>query len=304
MALTLFVKTRLIKCAIGLGYVGFALVISAILLYLNFPSEPVRRYLETLAGEVAPTLTCRLGRIEPELPFALKARAVSLHRTGTSEIPLFKGRALVLWPDISALARGRAGLGFACRAYGGRITGTAVAATLSAKGPYETAVRIEEVVLERYPVLHEILERKISGTLDGKIFLRIAENAGALAGAGTGDISIKNGRVEFEEPFLDLDGLDLNRVTAGLRLEGRRLLVDRFELEGLQMAAHGSGTVVLDPVIQESAIDMTVFIKPVDGFSAKRDGGRGAPAFWMPEIDHGQFTLHVLGPIAHPRIGF
>jgi len=291
------------KRTIWFGYVLFGGLVVLLSLYVCFPSEAARQYLEALASQVEPTIVLSIERIRPALPFGLKADQASFRLKDEPGIFLFKADSFVVMPSLQTLTLMRPAFSFDCRAYGGRIKGIIASSTLDFRGPFSSELKISGLRLDLYTALKEKLKRDCSGIMDGT-FTYGWTRGGFLRGAGDGGFSVANGKIFFAKPFMDLQSIDFRRIDVRMVLDGQKIILDGFDFGGKQMEAAASGTIHLDPVFDRSSLDLTVSVKPSPDFLIEKRELFDAVRFVTKRLQEGRFTLNIRGTVAQPRINF
>lgn len=286
-----------------LGYVLFAAVASGMFLYVCFPSEAVREYLQGSASRLAPTLALRVYKVRPAFPLGLKLENTDLAFKERPGIPLFKTDSFVLMPSVRILALRGPAFRFACRAYGGKIQGVVVFKTFSLGGPVQSDVELTDVRLDQYPCLKEWLKRELTGTMSGSV--TYAGSPGSfLQGSGEGDLSILEGSVRFAQPFLGVESVSFHRIDARMVLEKQELSLARCDFKGKDVEGKASGTIHVNPHFPRSRLDLEVAVKTSAAFLTDEGGLFGAATFLGQRLRKGDFRIHIHGTVAQPRIDF
>ena len=285
------------------SYVVFVGFVGLVSLYISFPSDAARKYLEGLAEHLAPQLVMKVEHIRPALPFGLKADQTSFAYRDKPRIFLVKADSFVVMPKVWTFFLRKPAFRFDCQAYGGRIKGRIGSSNLNFEGPYSSYVKVFHVDLDKCSAFKETLKRDFSGTLDGEVTFQWVPD-GFLQGSGEGVFSVANGRVLFAQPFMDLDSLDFRRIDIRMVLRDKQVLLDRFDFKGDQMEGTASGTVFLDPVFERSTLDLRVSVKPSSEFLIEKRELFDAARFLANRLNEDRFTLNVRGTIGQPRANF
>jgi len=286
-----------------LGYVLFATVVCIMFLYVCFPSDAVRQYLEGSASRLTPALALRLGQVAPALPFGLRFQDADLSLRERPGILLFKADSFVLMPSVRMLALRGPAFGFACTAYGGRVQGAISFKTFNLQGPFQSDVEMTDVRLGQYPYWRQWLKRELTGTMSGSV--TYASNPGGFPrGSGEADVSILDGTVWFAQPFLGMESVSFQRLDARMVLEEQEISLARFDFEGKDVEGKASGTVRLNPYFPRSTLDLSVAVKTGSTFLTDEGGLFGPGTFLGKRLQEGDFKIHIGGTVAQPRIDF
>ena len=286
-----------------LGYTLFAVVIGCFFLYIFFPFETLRQFLEGAITKISPELSLKVDSLRPALPFGLKLINTDLRHNSEPQIPFFKAETVILVPSIQTIIHRKPTVQFTCGAYGGKLHGTFTSKTFSLKGPFESEIHISGVRLGQYPMLNEKLKRKCSGAMSGIITCKFGQE-GLLEGSGKASFSIVNGKIYFTQPFLGMEAVDFKRIDANMKLINRTIIVDELSFAGKQVAATGNGTVLLNRHFERSALNITVQIKPLSDFLDANNGIFDAAQLFLNQLKKDKFSLKIHGTIAQPRFNF
>jgi type II secretion system protein N len=286
-----------------LVYVLFAATVGGFSLFLCFPSEMVRQYLEGSASRVDPAVALRIHRVQPLFPLGLKLEKTDLSLKEEPGISLFKADSFVVRPSIRTLVHRAPAFRFKCRAYGGSIEGIVALETLNWAGPVESDLEITGVRLGQYPLLREWLNRELTGAMSGTVTYRGTRN-NFIKGSGKGDFSISDGTVRFDQPFLGMESVDFQRVNAHVVLEKQRISLTRCDFKGKQMEGEASGSIQLNPILPRSKLNLKVAVKPFSSFFRDNAGLFDMVKFLGNPLKEGNFTITLGGTLAEPQISF
>ncbi len=297
-------KHAMIRPLKWMGYVFFAVVVSGLFLYLCFPSDAVCQFLEKSASRAAPALSVDIGRVRPAFPFGFVAEQTALMHREQPGFPLFKAASFVLMPSVqNTFMLKRPAFRFDCRAYGGTVEGIVVFGSFGLKRPFQTNVKLDGLRLGLYAFLKEKLGRTCTGTMSGTLSYLSSSNKGGR-GSGKGVFSVVNGSVRFAQPFFGAESLDFDRIDIELVLNDQTVSLEHFVLKGKQLEGTGSGTIQLNPVVERSALNLTLLIKPLSDLAGMNEGLVDTARFFLKRLGQDHVTVHVGGTIAQPRINF
>ncbi len=286
-----------------LGYTLFAVIMCCFFLYIFFPFETLRQFLESSITKISPELSLKIDSLRPALPFGLKLENTDLRHDSEPQIPFFEADVVLLVPSILTIIQRKPIIQFACGAYGGKLHGTFTSKTFSLKGPFESDIHITGVRLGQYPMLKEKLKRKCSGAMNGTITCKFGQE-GLLEGSGKASFSIVNGKINFIQPFLGMEAVDFKRIDADIKLINRTIFLDELSFAGKQVEATGNGTVRLNRHFERSGLNITVQIKPLSDFLGANNGIFDAAQLFINQLKKDKFSLKIHGTIAQPRFNF
>lgn len=283
-----------------LGYTAFFLVMGCLFLYLYFPSDGVREYVETSVTRLSPQLSAQVGRVRPALPFAIALEDSRFHHESEPRTPVFSADTIRLVPSFRTILDRRPVFHFSCNAYGGTIDGRIAFQSFDLNAPIESDIKVTRLFLERYPLLGERLKRTCTGAISGAISYRFHTN-NPLAGKGHADLSVHNGTLGFIRPVFGLDALRFDRIDLRMSLENQRVVVETLSFQGNQLNARGEGTIRLNSHFGRSILDLVVQIDPAPGLWEADPGGFTVAQLLMNQAGSGQLRVKIHGTIAQPR---
>ena len=283
-----------------LGYALFLVGIASFFLYLYFPSEGVRQYVEASATRISPDLSVDVEGIRPSLPFGIKLKNTRVHHESKPGPALFVADTLVLLPTIDTILKWRPIFRFSCDAYGGEIDGRLAFDSFAFDGDIASDVDLKGILLERYPMLRERLKRKCTGVISGAVSYAFDTKA-VLAGSGQADLSVRDGTVGFIQPFMGLDRLGFEHIDIRVRVEDEQAVVQKLSVKGDMLNAEGRGTIRLNQRLGRSMLDLTVQIDPSSGFLGNDQGTLNLARLFMNGAGSGQLQVRIHGTLSQPR---
>ncbi len=205
------------------GYLLYAVLVLGLLLYLRFPGETVRTWMEQRFNTAQSRLQCTIGHLAPTWTGGLQFSDIRFKTTGSDGVSLMKIDSLLLRPRYLRLATGGERIvTFRCRAHGGKATGW-IRQRKDASPP-ELKGDFHDIALESFRGLGSRMKRKFNGSLSGKVTLT-GRPGGISDVAGKADITIDNGGIELQRPLFGLGAIDFNSLTSRLKIEGGKVLI-------------------------------------------------------------------------------
>ncbi len=291
------VSRRLAKI---LGYAVFLLAIASFFLYLYFPSEAIRQYVEASATRISPDLSVDIEGIRPSFPLGVKLKNTRVHQESKPGPPIFVADTLVLLPTIDTILEWRPVIRFSCDTYGGEIDGRLALDSFDFNGFIASDVDLKGILLERYPMLRERLKRKCTGVISGAVSYAFDTKA-VLAGSGQADLSVRDGTVGFIQPFMGLDRLGFESISVRVRIKDEQAVVQTLSVKGDALNAEGRGTIRLNQRLGRSMLDLTVEIDPSSGFLRNDQGTLNLARLFMNGVGSSQLQVRIHGTLAQPR---
>lgn len=280
-------RLRMARGARWIGYTFFVVVLVGVSLYLCFPSELLRDYLQRSTARLAPDVFLRIRAVEPALPFGLELADAWVGLSRRPGAPVFRADRLWVGPSLRTLSLMRPAIRFDCEAYGGKIKGVVGLREFRWGGPIRSNIGITSLRLEEYPNLQEWLQGDLTGTMSGKV-VYVGAPGDLLHGSGEVELSILDGTYRFPEPFLGMEAVEFDRIDTQMVFEEEKISLARFDFQGEEMEGTASGVIHLHPNIAQSTLDLKVSLRAFSTFLTKK----------------GVFTIAIRGTLEQPRISF
>jgi type II secretion system protein N len=284
------------------GYVLYAVIITAGLLYLRFPSEAIKDYLETRGARSHSPFEVSVGQVAPTLPFGLKLLKTQVSQSANPKKIIFRADRLSIRPTIGTLFMGKLNLSFEGLAYDGVLEGFANFNEKSLQAPFSASIALRDIRMGKYD-LRGLIGRHVEGRLDGTLAYS-AKNNLLIEGSGEADLRLSDGRLELLQPILSLDSIDFSQVFIKMALQNRKINLTQVALEGPNMRGTLSGIISLQKDIGKSRLDLRGTIEPFSDFFKSLPGTRDMVKLFQRRLKRGTLTFIIRGTLTEPSIQF
>jgi len=285
------------------GYLLFALVLTAALLYYRFPSDVLRDYLQATADKVTPTLLLSIDRIEPSIPIGLNFLKTKVAFKDIPDRVIFTADSFLLRPQLMALLRGKSKYSFRCVAYKGDLSGCVYIKRDGAKGFIDTEIELKDIHIGDYTYLAYLIGRHVEGTLGGTISYK-GRHDSLTTGSGKANLTLSHGRVKLLQPLLTFDSIDFNEMGIEMVLKKQKIKIARLEFKGQQLQGALSGTITLKEEFAKSSLDLRGTIEPFAAFFKNATGIQDTVKFFKERLNMGTLSFVIRGTLKEPRIKF
>ncbi len=276
------------------GYALYAAAVFVLLLYLLFPAEAVKNRLEQTLARAFPGLRIAVGTVSPAFPPGLRLTDVAVTYQGMALTTVDR---MTVWPGWRTLLMKKA-VAFRVTALEGSTAG---AIRWDNSGLMTARGRIADIRLALLPVLRDLAEADLSGTLDGTFSLT-ADPADGLSGETTFHVS-DCVLVPSSLP-VDIDQLRFETVTVAAALENRRALIRESVFRGPDLNADITGELRFENPLPASDISLDIHVTPHRVLLAKLSQTLPAGLLNGPGNDGDGFHLIVTGRWEAPRVAF
>lgn len=243
-------------CLYGIG-------LTAILLYVRFPTAKFIHFCEKKLEQVFPSATLDIGSVRYTFPFSVTFAAVEMVLDGG------EGQSTLLLDSVSLSAKPPTfWKNFSLKAHCYNGTG---AAELRFEDDF-TRFSVSGLTFDALQLgsfVHDLglVERTITGITGFTGEYRAALND-PLAGEGKGQLNITLGNIELLQPILSLDVLTFERISADFTYSGNSLQLINGDLQGSEIGGQFAGTLTLSVPLRESSIIISGGVMPDQAFLA------------------------------------
>jgi type II secretion system protein N len=245
----------------SLSYIAYAVLLTALLLYIRFPAEKFKAYCENHIERLSPGSDCNISRFVYRFPFSGTLETVRITRTiddRETEITVDRLRIVPklsqFWKAFTLSGEMYSGL-FEAKLHLDRKAETFQLTDIYFEGL--DAGRLVEGI--------GISDRKISG---------IFEFAGSYQaptdtprdGVGSGVAQIVSGSMSLLQPMLSLTTIEFDHLAVNLNQQNGIVTFADGELMGKEIIADFTGEMQLDSPLLNSNIQISGYLEPDNTF--------------------------------------
>ncbi|MFH2099083.1 MAG: type II secretion system protein GspN [Pseudomonadota bacterium] len=240
-------------------YAVWAALCLVVSLYVLFPGQKARSFVEARFARSAQGLTLNMAQASLVWPLSLRLEEPRFYSADGSRI--FALDFLEISASPFDLWAGRPDMTLSGKAYGGRIRAVLASQGEEGAGPVSVTVNLENLDASGIQILKRVTEREITGTLTGRLEIK-GPLSRLLSGQGKGDFSLTDGGFSLEGMFADNTGMDVERLDVEMVLEGGAIQLSRIELAGNLASANATGTINPAVPLAHSKLDIRGMIRP------------------------------------------
>lgn len=273
--------------------------ITILFLFLRFPGEAVRGFVEENSRRLSPELAVAVqdAGLSPLLWVVLKDVTFSYQGDVVARADKFKAR-----PSISNLWGRRAGV-FSSRIFGGVVRGrlakggTQGGSKAGPKDGLALEARFSGIRMDELPLKDYLPDYTLAGKLAGSLLWGSVD----AKSPGQADLVVEEGGIVFTEPVFGLDRIDFDRLEASLTLSAGRVVIEKFEVKGPQVAGTLSGEIMLRHPYENSVLKIKGAVTPQAALIAKLGETIPVDMFIKKTPGADGFPVTISGTIAAPR---
>jgi type II secretion system protein N len=243
-------------------YIAFTAVMAVVFLYLLFPADSLRAYIQAQIEKNAPDVAVEIGQVSATFPPGLKLANILCEY---QELTLVTANQATVRPALLKLLGSEKVVNFNVDTSGGRIDGRG-AMQVGKQSAVSVEAEIDRLALQEIAALRAIPDYIITGLLSGKVTYRATQGR---SGNGEADLVATDARLELVNPMFGLESLNFTSVEAQLNLSPRRLQLRRCNLKGNEVDGEISGSVMLRTPMDQSRLNLSGVLRPHAEFMAK-----------------------------------
>jgi type II secretion system protein N len=219
-------------------YCCYAVVLTAILLYLRFPVVKFNEFCVRQAEGLVSGSRCTIGNIAYDFPFGISLKDVSFFLPKQEKSSVFVVNSLAFSPVFKDFGNNFAVSG---RSYSGQFSGTLHIKQKDRQFSLDPLV-LQNLNLGEMKAVQDMLGRELSGRLDFTGRYSAAVNQ-YLAGNATGKVKLREGKISLLQPVLALKEIDLQQVELEIQYDKHELQCTKGKMKGKDVSSDFSGMV-------------------------------------------------------------
>jgi type II secretion system protein N len=273
------------------------------LLYYRFPSEAVQGFLQARVEKINPKLALSMERVSPSFTLGLRFLEPELLLKTTPQKRIFKADRLLVRPVILSLFRDEWTFCYNALAYKGVFEGCTSVAKDKNDAPFQTSLVLKDVPMGGDNPVKEVIGRNLEGILNGTVSFN-GRSKSLIRGTGEVDLRLSEGRMELEQPILNLEGISFHEVLIKMTLSNRKLNLTRVTLRGTNMNGTLTGVVNLNKEISRSSLNLRGTLEPFADFIKDLTDSPDTVRLIRQRLKRGKITFVVRGTLAEPNFRF
>ena len=279
-------------------YLSYIIAAFIFFLYMLFPSDAVKTYIEHKLGGINPDLSISIDNINPVFPPGVRLNTVSFYYIRSL---LLDAETIKIVPRIFSVFSSKTAFSFKGVAYDGIINGMA---DIGGNVGYNkidadlSGIQIKDIPAIKIPAGIEKEKYKVSGILDGKVTYSNNKGSDRVMGAklGISDCSIK-----LKEPVFNHENFTFSKIEADLATVKNRLQIKSCNIEGDKVNASLSGTIVTKNNLGSSVLNLKGKIKLKPLFFGNMKKNLMASIFPEKMSGNSSFSYKIGGTFDNPE---
>ena len=238
------------------AYLLFAIVAAAAFLYLLFPGETVKAYIDTRLAAMDPSLSMRIASVRPALPAAVAFDDIDLVREGVRLIHVDRAR---LAPLFGTLFKPEKRLKCEAALGEGNVMGWLILLGEDAPNRMRAEAELNSIRLESIQALSAVDRFSLKGPLNG----RLSHDGGqAPYGKASGLLNAPGLTITLKSPLFGIGEVVLDKTEADFSLTGKTLRLKSLTFDGALVEGKINGRIDIEAPFGLSQLRLNGNLKP------------------------------------------
>jgi type II secretion system protein N len=242
-------------------YLVYAVVLTAVLLYIRFPTEKFKLFCEKRVESFLSDSVCTIDRIAYHFPLSIAFFNLQSSTVVDEKDSKLVVSHLVVSPDIKNVLR--------AFAISGEIYGGSFGLKLNLDAPAKS-FQLNDVYIKGFDVNawasdYGLLDRKMSGIVEFSGSYQ-ARYDSPQEGMGTGKLVIADGSMELLQPVLSLPTFGFERINVDMTHENNIVRFIDGAVSGKEMSGEFTGEMRMTSPLLNSSILLSGNLTPNEGF--------------------------------------
>lgn len=285
------------------GYAFYIILLTVGLLFYRFPSDAYRDYFQTITNNINPQFLLLIEKIHPSFPFGLNLLRPKLSLRADPNIRVFIAENLFIRPDLRSFLKEESIYYFDCLAYDGDLKGNIRFTKTGTKTPFSTSIELENICIDDFSRLSDLIEGNIRGILGGSITYGGNYNF-LIDGIGEANLRISDGHMEFLYPILSFKSIDFDEILIKMSLGNRAIDIASVELKGQVIHGALSGTVSLKKEVSQSRLNLKGTIMFLASLDERNKDAFETLGPFLKNLKRNRFSFIIQGTLTEPRLRF
>jgi len=279
-------------------YISYIIAAFIFFLYVLFPSDTVKIYIEHKLGGINPDLSISIDNINPVFPPGVRLNTVSFYYIRSL---FLDAETIKIVPRIFSVFSSKTAFSFKSAAYDGIINGKATIG--SNAGQIKIDADLSGIQIKDIPAIKNLVgiekeKYKVSGILDGEVTYSNNKGSDRVMGA---KLDISDCRVKLKEPVFNHENFTFSKIEADLATVKKRLQIKSCTIEGDKVNASLSGTIVTKKNLGSSVLNLKGKIKLKPLFFGNMKKNLLSSIFPEKMSGNSSFSFKIGGTVDNPE---
>ena len=279
-------------------YASYIIAAFIFFLYFLFPSDAVKKYIETRLGGINPDLAISIDHIKPAFPPGVRLNDVSLYYLHSL---MLDAETVKIVPGIFSIFSSMTTLSFKGVVYDGTINGKADIGNNT--GHLKMDANLSDIQIKEIPAVKNLpgIEKEkyeLAGILNGIINYSTSKDSGRVMEAKLG---ISDCRVKLKDPVFNHNEFTFSKIETDLATVRKRLQIKDCTIEGDKVNASFTGSILTKKDLGSSTLNLNGEIKLKPLFFQNSNKNILASIFSEKMSGNNSFFLKIGGTFNNPE---
>ncbi len=276
------------------AYLVYAAAITVVLLYLQFPADALKSYVDHRLASADPSLTLATETIRPAIPPGLTMTGVALYQEGT-RLVLFDKLRIV--PNLRTLLKSNKKVNFTARVAEGSIAGWAIIEGNRAEH-LQVEADLSDIQLEGIDLIKADTRFTVTGILTGHVNHDDGSGAAETTNATMG---LSDVQITLQDEFFGMRDIVVGKVDATLAANRKSLRIKSLDFDGPMAQGKIGGSIDLRQPLGQSRLNLSGNAKPKPALFARLQDTIPAGFFDARTLGTIGINFAIRGSIENPQ---
>ncbi len=238
------------------AYLLFAMLAVGAFLYVLFPGETVKAFIDGRLAGIDPSLSMRAETIRPGLPAAILLEPADLFRDGVQVLHIDR---VEVAPVLSTLFNKQKQIRCNAALAGGSIDGKLFLGGGKASSKLRAEAELSAIRLEKIEALSAVDRFTLKGPLSGRL---THDGRRAPYGKGNGLLTAPGLAITLKDPVFGIEEVILDKTEADFSLTGSTLRLKALTFDGPLVEGKVSGRIDIEAPFEMSRLRLNGNLKP------------------------------------------
>lgn len=283
------------------GYLVYTLIVTVILLWILFPADSFRIWLQAGLNTQYPAMKWEIENVQTALPLSLQLSGINV-AADTVQDPVVRISNIKFSPLLADVFKlnSQVPLLYQAKAIGGKLQGKA--SFDRTNGSLSLSGSMDGIQLGELEGIWQLFNRPVTGKLSGE-FEYVGVPSNALQGNLLADLVVQDGNIGLLQPVLGLESLEFAEAKSKVSMNEAIIHVDKGEIEARLFAGSFAGTITLSDSLETSEVDVKGFFEPRSELLGQMQD-KTTVALIRTQLQDGKLSYTVNGTVMEPGILF
>ena len=283
----------------GLGYLVYTLAVLVVLLWVLFPVDSFRYWLQGRLSALSPGMEWKITSVKRVLPFALQLSGISVRDRKAAWLEIEELEVRPSLTDLKSVKR-IIPARYRMKTLGGSVEGQM--RIDREKKTFYSQASLNGVQLGMLEALWQRLNREGKGSLSGDLEFSCGLSS-LIQGEGEANLVVRDGGIGLAQPILGQESLEFTQARATIRMKDGVMTVEQGEVESHLLAGSYDGTITFSDNLATSSVDLKGSFEPRPELLGGMEN-QATVSLIRSQLQDGKLSYSINGTVLAPGILF